>query len=102
MVLSRRSFIKGLGCIPLLGMPKLLRAIPAQEKLLTLYNIHTGEWFKEVIFLGNTIVTEHSQKLEHFLRDWRTNDMHSIDANLVQLLVKMKHYLPRKSHFTVI
>jgi uncharacterized protein YcbK (DUF882 family) len=100
--LSRRSFIKGLGVIPLLGVPKLLRAAPLMEKKLILYNIHTGEWFKEVMWAGKSLIAEHQAKLDHFLRDWRTNDRHHIDPRLIGLLMTVKDQLPSKSHFTVI
>jgi uncharacterized protein YcbK (DUF882 family) len=102
MDISRRSFVKSLGLIPLLGVPKLLRAIPAQEKSLHLYNIHTGEWFKEVVWTGGRLVSEHKNKIAHFLRDWRTNESHVIDSRLLELMLKMKDYLPQSSHFTVI
>tara|TARA_A100000171_G_scaffold50957_1_gene63733 strand:- start:2566 stop:3120 length:555 start_codon:yes stop_codon:yes gene_type:complete len=85
--LSRRSFIKSatLGFASF-GVPTLLKAHRFGDKKLYLYNIHTGEWFKETYWENGTYIEEALQSLNHFMRDRRTGDITKINPNLFDLI----------------
>lgn len=56
------------------------------EKHLKLYNTHTGEWFKDAYCIEGKPIVESLKKLNHFLRDWRSNQKIDIDYRLFDLL----------------
>jgi uncharacterized protein YcbK (DUF882 family) len=100
---SRRVFVKGFGlALPLFGVPKLLKAAPLHERKLNMYNIHTGEWFKETVSANGSLVSENLRLFSKFMRDWRNNSIHAVDERLVRLLVNIKSHLPEKSHFNLV
>lgn len=102
MNFPRRAFIKSVGALSFLAAPKLLRAVPVQEKKLALYHIHTGEWLKEVVSFQGCINRDILPKLSHFMRDWRTNEIFPLDPLLLKLLLKLKESLPLSTHFDII
>lgn len=71
----------------LLCPPTLLKAAaPLKAKRLHLYNIHTGEFYKSEFSNGKHIFPEAHQELNHFLRDWRTDETHPMDPELIHLI----------------
>ncbi|HEY7338155.1 MAG TPA: DUF882 domain-containing protein [Bryobacteraceae bacterium] len=64
-------------------------AFPASlpvEHRLRLYHTHTGEHLDVVYRHGDHYVPEALAKLDHFLRDHRTGDVHHYDPRLFDLL----------------
>ncbi|MBV8844358.1 MAG: DUF882 domain-containing protein [Bryobacterales bacterium] len=59
---------------------------PAAEQRLRLFHTHTGERLDIVYRIGNTYIPEALDKLDHFLRDHRTGDVHRYDPRLFDLL----------------
>lgn len=89
--LSRRSFLKtsSLGLVSgaaLVGAPTLLKAHLANEKKLYLYNIHTGEWFKETYWFEGNYLQDALKTLSHFMRDRITGDTIDMKRDLFDLL----------------
>jgi len=59
---------------------------PSGEQRLRLFHTHTGEHLDIVYRIGNTYIPEALDKLDHFLRDHRTGDVHRYDPRLFDLL----------------
>jgi uncharacterized protein YcbK (DUF882 family) len=59
---------------------------PAREYRLRLFHTHTNERIDIVYRKGDAYFPEAINRLEQFLRDHRTGDVHSLDARLFDLL----------------
>jgi uncharacterized protein YcbK (DUF882 family) len=57
-----------------------------RERQLRLYNTHTGERIDVVYRRGDAYVASAVRKLEHYLRDHRTGDVHAFDPRLFDVL----------------
>jgi uncharacterized protein YcbK (DUF882 family) len=56
-------------------------------KFLSSYNIHTGEFLKKCVFFEDgRFVPESMAAIEQHFRDHRTDDVHKIDPQLIQLI----------------
>jgi uncharacterized protein YcbK (DUF882 family) len=61
-------------------------APPGRQYRLRLYHTHTGERLDIVYRRGSTYIPEAISKLDHYLRDHRTGDVHPFDPRLFDLL----------------
>jgi uncharacterized protein YcbK (DUF882 family) len=85
--LSRRRFVAGLaGALPVLAVPHAAWAIPTVARTLDFVHTHTGEHLSVEYFGGGAYVPDALTTVNHFLRDFRTGDIHPIDPNLLDLL----------------
>ncbi len=57
-----------------------------QEYRLRFYHTHTGERLDIVYRRGDTYIQEALSRLNHYLRDHRTGDVHPVDPRLFDLL----------------
>jgi uncharacterized protein YcbK (DUF882 family) len=62
---------------------------PPMERYLHLYHTHTGERLDVVFRRGETYVPEALAKLDQFLRDHRTGEVHHYDPRLFDLLADL-------------
>lgn len=96
--LSRRTFITNTGksafllATSSLIIPRMGLASPQLDKKIALYNIHTGEWFKQNYVENGNLIKESIAELQRFLRDHRTQETHPIDIDLIHLV----HHLQQK------
>lgn len=89
-IFSRRSFLKWMiltGITTHFPLNAFGRAIPCQssERVLSVHNIHTGEYFKDVYWAENHYVMESLNEINRVLRDHRTNETIPIDTRLIDL-----------------
>ena len=85
--LSRRAFVAALaGTVPVLGIPRRLLAKSMGGRSLDFVHTHTGERLAVEYFGGGAYVPDALTTVNHFLRDFRTGDVHSIDPHLLDLL----------------
>jgi uncharacterized protein YcbK (DUF882 family) len=85
--LSRRRFVVGLaGAIPVLAMPHAAWAATTVARTLDFVHTHTGEHLSVEYFGGGAYLPDALTTVNHFLRDFRTGDIHPIDPNLLDLL----------------
>lgn len=75
-------------------------AIP--EKSLNLYNTHTGEGLKTVYWSQGHYVPEALAEVNRILRDHRADEIHSIDAALLDLLCSVHRRLEARQPFSII
>ena len=69
-----------------IGQTSETSAPPAPEYRLRFYHTHTGERLDIVYRRGDTYLPEALDKLDHYLRDYRTGDVHHFDPRLFDLL----------------
>ncbi|MGB8408342.1 MAG: DUF882 domain-containing protein [Gallionella sp.] len=60
--------------------------IIAPERTLSFYNLHTGESLKTAYWVEGEYIPESLTDINHFMRDFRKNEIKPIDLNLLNLL----------------
>ncbi len=91
--LSRRAFLSSLAAgVPLLALtPSVASATTGAAaglgtRALNFTHTHTGERLQVEYFSAGTYLPDALSTVNHFLRDFRTGDVHDIDAGLLDLL----------------
>ena len=97
MPLSRRVLIAGLAG---LAVPLAARAADARE--LSFYHIHTGEKIRLTYFDNGAYQPDALDTLNHFMRDWRTGDVHAIDPGVLDQLHALQARVEAPGAFNVI
>ncbi len=84
---SRRAFLGAFAAaIPLLAAPRRLLADSSATRALNFTHTHTGERLAVEYFSRSAYLPDALATVNHFLRDFRTGDVHTIDADLLDLL----------------
>jgi len=85
--LSRRQFVAALATtVPLLAERRVLCAASAGPRVLSFDHLHTGERLAIEYFRDGSYLPDALGSINHLLRDFRTDDVHAIDASLLDLL----------------
>jgi uncharacterized protein YcbK (DUF882 family) len=103
-LMSRRRFL-ALGSIAALGgiFPRLAFCYSANaERSLAFYNTHTEERLKVVYWMQGSYVSESLTEIDHILRDHRTDQIKSIDKELLDLLFALRTELNTNQPFHII
>lgn len=105
--LTRRRLLKiaaygAVGCA--LPLPARARTRPGEsaEAALSFYNLHTGERLRTVYRADGRYVKASLAEIDHLLRDHRTDDVHAIDPQLIDLLHAIQTELGTREPFHVI
>ena len=99
---SRREIIKiGLCVAASAAVPRLAWAgIPAKK--LSFYNLHTAEELSLTYSENGKYIPSAMQELNHFLRDYRTGDVHAMDPALFDQLHALQRRVEAPGAFHVI
>ena len=98
---SRRRFLATLAAaVPLTAVPRHLLA--DNSRALRFAHTHTGERLAIEYFTNGTYVSEALSTVNHFLRDFRTGEVHDIDAGLLDLLHQIVQVTDSSRPFQVI
>jgi len=90
--MNRRHFL-GLA-LSAATMPALAgRSGYQQPRVLSMHHAHTKESIRVVYRTGNFYQRDELQKLNHFLRDFRTGEVVNLDVRLFDLLYDIKRHL---------
>lgn len=101
--LSRREFVSALAAaVPVLAVPSTLFAEPVASRDLRFSNLHTGEKLAVEYFAGGHYLPDALTTVNHFLRDFRTGDVHAIDPHLLDLLHRLADVTGTARPFEVI
>ena len=101
--LSRRQFVAALAAaVPSLAAPRGLRAGTLAARKLRFAHTHTGERLTVEYFNGGTYVQDALATINHFLRDFRTSEVHPIDPGLLDLLAGLTNLTESRQPFQVI
>ncbi len=100
---SRRDFVAALAAaVPVLAAPRQLLARSVGIRALQLLHTHTGERLAVEYFGGGTYLEDALATVNHFLRDFRTGDVHTIDPGLLDLLYSLTNLTGTARPFEVI
>ena len=100
---SRRMFLGSLlGAVPILAGPRPLFAALAPVRALRFTHTHTGERLTIEYFRSGTYLPDALATVNHFLRDFRTGDVHDIDSDLLDLLHGLTTMTESSAPFQVI
>jgi len=84
---SRRLFLKTVAAAaPALWIPKMAFASETAARALNFLHTHTSERLSIEYFAGGGYLPGALTEVNHFLRDFRTGDIHVIDPGLLDLL----------------
>ncbi len=98
---SRRTFL-GTLAVPLMLTPRSVFADTVSGRELHFTHTHTGEKLAVEYFSGGDYVPDALTTVNHFLRDFRTGDVHPIDPGLLDLLYRLSHKTGTSAPFQVI
>jgi uncharacterized protein YcbK (DUF882 family) len=101
---SRRRFlgIAGAGLVTGLAWPAEAARRLLTPRILAFQNLHTGESLKTVYYAEGRYLPEAMQHIEWLLRDFRTEQAHTIDPRLLDLLSDLHGHLETREPFHVI
>lgn len=74
----------------------------AQSKMLSFYNLHTGEKLRTVFWEKGNFIPEALGQINRVLRDHRTNEISQIDPELLDLLYALQRTIETRETFHVI
>lgn len=106
-LLSRRSFLAGMGSVaaltvaaPAIAAPVRLSAlVPARpashDRYVSFYNQHTGEAFEGLYRYGNQYIGASLHEINRVMRDFRTNEVTEMDPRLVDIMFHMQQMIRR-------
>ncbi|KIH76698.1 hypothetical protein GFER_09440 [Geoalkalibacter ferrihydriticus DSM 17813] len=105
--LNRRTFIKGhLAALAVLALPAPALALArptARERALSFYNIHTGEKLKNAIYWADGgYVEETLDDISFLLRDFRRNEVGTIDPELLDQVFSLRRAVGAKNPVHII
>ena len=100
--LSRRTFLAlsshcALGVLLTTSLPGFARQIPADQ--ISLYHTHTGE---KLAVNPRDNSPEIFSRINQFLRDFRTGEVHTIDPRLLEMLCRIKELSGSNGRFEII
>lgn len=99
---TRRQLLKlGLCIAASAAMPRLAFADMSARKL-SFYNMHTGEALNLTYYENGKYIPSAMQALKHFLRDYRTGDVHAIDPTLFDQLYALQNLVETPGMYHVI
>lgn len=75
---------------------------PRLVRRLNLVNAHTGESFSGVYFANGAYVRESVAQLNYLLRDWRNNEVTTIDRRTLDIVSQMQRDLDTDEPLSVI
>ena len=84
---TRRALLR-MGAFSLLAValgPTRALASTADARRLRMLNTHTGERTDVTYFDGRALVTDALSEVDHFLRDFRTGEVHPIDPGALDI-----------------
>lgn len=104
--MNRRQFLKtGLAATAglLLPWPAMASLVNKDHRSLSLYNTHTGEHLRNIVYWEKGSYQHDSlRQINHLLRDHRTGEIKAIDPNLLDLLHELHNRIPVDTPFEII
>ena len=100
----RRRFLRGAaGFAGLLLAPTgAMCALPLPDRSLSFVHTHTGETLRAEYFSGGVYQPGDLARVDRFLRDFRSGDIHAIDPRLLDILYRLQILADRPATYEVI
>jgi uncharacterized protein YcbK (DUF882 family) len=99
--LDRRRFVRAVAVFALAPLAAAHGA-PPDRRSLSFVHTHTGETLSTVYFQDGNYLAPSLEHVNHFLRDFRTNEVHSIDPGLLDILFDLQAQADHAGPFEVI
>src|SRR6185437_13802048 len=99
--MDRRAFLQR-SSAALLAAPATVLARPSECRSLTFVHTHTGETLSCMYFADGRYDPAALARVNHFLRDFRTGEVHPIDPGVLDILFVMRNRADRADPFHVI
>lgn len=94
--LKRRQFLTGMGAclVGNVATSSTAALAAAPTRFLSLRHLNTDEQIDAAYMVNGRFDAEALEALDHFMRDWRTDEVISIDRNLFDMLYILSQQLP--------
>ncbi len=104
MQLSRRKFLQfATGGLVVSALPSVVLASPAtKSRTLLLNNLHTGESLETCYFDGRRYDYDELSKLNHLCRDFRRDEVFSMDKRLFDQIARIQALLKTDAEVEII
>jgi uncharacterized protein YcbK (DUF882 family) len=99
---SRRDFLKCAGAALVAAAPVAAWARVPQCRSLSFVHTHTGESLSCVYYQDGVYDPATLTRVNHFLRDFRTGEVHTIDPGVLDILFAVRSRADRDDAFHVI
>jgi len=90
------------GAAGLTGLGRAACAFASEAQGLSLYHLHTAETLRVVYRERGELIRAALNEINHFLRDFRNEQLHEIDVALLDELWKLHAVFGGRGHFEVI
>lgn len=103
-MITRRHFLKySTTMLGFLAAPGAIASMATNgERVLRLYNLHTGENLRAVYWAEGEYISDQLAALDHLLRDHRTGESIRMDRRLYDLLFVLQQTINRPGTYHVI
>lgn len=98
---DRRRFLGGIAAFSIVALAAA-EDTPPDRRSLSFVHTHTGETLSTVYFQNGNYLAPSLEHINHFLRDFRTNEVHSIDPGLLDILFDLQAKTHHGGPFEVI
>jgi uncharacterized protein YcbK (DUF882 family) len=102
MVLQRREFLGRTTACAVAALAGVQPVFALTAHRIAFYHLHTGESLKLEYADAAAERAEVLAELSHFLRDFRTKEIHPIDPGLLAILDNLYGLADRRGHFEII
>ena len=101
-LLSRRRLLGAALAVTTIGLVEPAPAVSYAPRSISLYNTHTGEWLRTVYWADGHYIREAVRDINWILRDHHTDEMHPMDAGVLDVLGMMRDRLDTSDPFLVV
>jgi len=101
-MISRRNFLRALLAGAVVLPFKKVLASQRSEKILNMYNIHTGERLNINYYSSGVYDRDAIDKINYFLRCHYTNEVEDIDIRVLDLLCDIKDTVGKEKEIQII
>ena len=104
MPIGRRRFLVDAlgGAAALASLARGPSAFAAEVHALSLYHLHTSESLRVAYRERGELIPGALEEINYFLRDFRTEQLHSIDVALLDEICRLHSVFDGRGHFEVI
>ena len=101
-MVTRRNFLVTMALVALSGYSGNVFGLDKKERVIELYNIHTCERIKVKYYYAGNYDRESLDQINYLMRCHYTNEVKSIDPNVIDLLCDIKDVVDRNKEVHII
>jgi uncharacterized protein YcbK (DUF882 family) len=105
--LSRRALMRAFAATAVSAAPVMANATGflrggGDIRRLTMYSGRTGESIDMIYWIDGDYISPALEEISHFMRDWRTDDVHPIDPRTIDIMTAAHNLLDTSEPYTVL